>query len=576
MANFGLGLAQGFQLGTQIGDALRQKRMREAFEEAQADKQFRKYTPAQGEQMRREAAMVDEFGNPLYEFSIEPGSIEYTRRELRYPNARAAELPQMSLADQTEPEVPAPRSLGTRYRTPTGTMGLRGENFTPDTIGETDYDVDTRGFRNLSPQEAAKVYAHPKYDPNLSANAQYDMLFGPQPRRGLSVSGPEYSPALLPPEQSRVQQRLGREYGDSTMYTPEATQYLGQTYGAEGLTPTQQRAALMNRYADIISKYESPVEGERFRSMARAEERAEETYGLTKQMAKLGLSKAEREERIAVETENVYKAAGEYQAANPGATIQQVFDHVKNTVKPSAAVLNKIIAEQVGVEENELKAFNIEIEKIIKKAGGNVDTLIEQYNTNPLLDPTTNLVKRKDKNGRVVLDFVSAEDPSRVLSSQTFRNDTEARDFLVNSARNPVTAGEMLLKSRYVESQIEANLGLADYRRMRGARGIGGSGGFRAGAVQPFIDKNGNTVLLDVSKLPQKDGVIQLPEGLKSAKVKPSLSAEDRSKEKRLTEMLRSDEWQNAKTPAQQIKVMRKNGITPADMGREDTGLADW
>jgi hypothetical protein len=293
-------------------------------------------------------------------------------------------------------------------------------------------------------------------------------------------------------------------------------------------------------------------------------------------MAKLGLSKAEREERIAVETENVYKAAGEYQAANPGATIQQVFDHVKNTVKPSAAVLNKIIAEQVGVEENELKAFNIEIEKIIKKAGGNVDTLIEQYNTNPLLDPTTNLVKRKDKNGRVVLDFVSAEDPSRVLSSQTFRNDTEARDFLVNSARNPVTAGEMLLKSRYVESQIEANLGLADYRRMRGARGIGGSGGFRAGAVQPFIDKNGNTVLLDVSKLPQKDGVIQLPEGLKSAKVKPSLSAEDRSKEKRLTEMLRSDEWQNAKTPAQQIKVMRKNGITPADMGREDTGLADW
>ena len=534
MANFGLGLSQGFQLGTQFGEAMRRKRMRDAFEEAQADKQRRAYTPAQGEQMRREAAMVDEFGNPLYEFSIEPGSTQYTRRELRYPTI--PEPAPVSLADQVEPER---RSLGTMYRVPVG-----GAAYTPDTTGETLYEPS----QELAPRS-----------------------------RGLSVSNlPEASPALLPPQVSRVQQNLGREYGDSMMYSPEATQYLGQTYGAEGLTPAQQRAALMNRYADIISKYESPVEGERFRSMARAEERAEETYGLTKQMAELGLSKAKREEKAAVDTENVYKAIGEFQTENPGATIQQVFDYVKKTVNPSAAVINKVIAEQVGVEENELKAFNIEVEKIIKKAGGNVDTLIEQYNTNPLLDPTTNLVKRKGKDGRVVLDFVSAEDPSRVLSSQTFRNDTEARDFLVNSARNPVTAGEMLLKSRFVESQIEANMGLADYRRMRGARGVGGGGGFRAGAVQPFIDKDGNTVLLDVSKLPQKDGVIQLPEGLKSAKVKPSLSAEDRSKERRLTEMLRSDEWKNAKTPAQQIKVMRKNGITPADMGREDTGLADW
>ena len=574
MANFGIGLAQGFQLGTQLGQAMRQKRMREEFETARADKQFRKYTPEQGALMRREAEMVDEFGNPLYEFSIEPGSTQYTRREVRYPNARAAELPQMSLAD-AESEAPAPRSLGTMYRTPTGTMGLRGENFTPDTTGQTEYDVDDKGFRQLSFAEAQRVYADPRHDPNLSANAQYDRLFGPQPRKELSASGPEYSPALLPPEQSRVQQRLGREYGDSMMYSPEATQYLGETYGAEGLTPTQQRAALMNRYADIISKYESPVEGEKFRSLARAEERAEETYGLTKQMAELGLGKARREEAIATQTEAVYKAASEFQAENPGATIQQVFDHVKNKVKPSAAVLNKVIAEQVGVEETELKAFNIEIEKIIKRAGGSVDTLIDQYNKNPLLDPTTNLVKRKDKDGRVVLDFVSAEDPSQVLSSQTFRNDTEARDFLVNSARNPVTAGEMLQKSRYVDSQIAANMGLADYRRTRGLRD-GGGGGFRSGAVQPFIDKDGNTVLLDVSKLPQRDGVIQLPEGLRSAKVKPSQSAEDRNKQKKLDSMLKSDEWDNAKTPAQQIKVMRKYGITPADMGREDTGLSDW
>lgn len=471
MANFGIGLAQGFQLGTQVGEALRKRRMREAFEEAQADKQFRKYTPEQGERMRREAAMVDEFGNPLYEFSIEPGSIEYTRRELRYPNARAAELPQMSLADQTEPEVPAPRSFGTRYRTPTGTMGLRGENFTPDTIGETDYDVDTRGFRNLSPQEAAKVYAHPKYDPNLSANAQYDMLFGPQPRRGLSVTGPEYSPALLPPEQSRVQQRLGREYGDSMMYSPEATQYLGQTYGAEGLTPTQQRAALMNRYADIISKYESPVEGERFRSMARAEDRAQEAFDLNKQLTQFNIKTAARTEKEAADLEAISTAASTYRAENPNASPLQIVDHVRKTVKVPDATLNKFIAGVAGVDETEMKLMKNEVTRIIDRTKGNLDSLINVYNSDERFDPSTNLVKSVDKNGKVTIKMVSAADPSRVLSSQTFNSESEAFGDLSKRATDPVNYAGWALDVKYKESQIAANEGLGALRRFKAEGG---------------------------------------------------------------------------------------------------------
>lgn len=38
--------------------------------------------------------------------------------------------------------------------------------------------MDEYGFRQLSPQEAKKVYDDPRHDPNLSANAQYDKLFG--------------------------------------------------------------------------------------------------------------------------------------------------------------------------------------------------------------------------------------------------------------------------------------------------------------------------------------------------------------------------------------------------------------
>jgi hypothetical protein len=558
MANFGIGLAQGFQLGTQLGQAMRQKRMREEFETARADKQRPKYTPAQGEQMRREAGTVEQPGE--YEYTIEPGSIEYTRRRRGLSAEDEAQLLAAEAARDQQGRPYYSVTRGPEGATVRGLTPTEGGGF--NTIGpDTSDPRDVLNYPYISNAERLNYIGEGGY-----SGPQSDM------RRLQSEAIAAREEEMLRPARFPV----GVIPGSESTVTPQATQYLGETYGAEGLTPTQQRAALMNRYADIISKYDSPVEGERFRSLARAEERAEETYGLTKQMAELGLGKAKREEAIATQTEAVYKAAGEFQAENPGATIQQVFDHVKNKVKPSAAVLNKVIAEQVGVEETELKAFNIEIEKIIKRAGGSVDTLIDQYNKNPLLDPTTNLVKRKDKDGRVTLDFVSAEDPSRVLSSQTFRNDTEARDFLVNSARNPVTAGEMLQKSRYVDSQIEANQGLAARRRALAGRVGGGGGGFRSGAVQPFIDKDGNTVLLDVSKLPQRDGVIQLPEGLRSAKVKPSQSAEDKAKEKRLTEMLRSDAWENAKTRAKQIEVMRKFGITPADMGIEDAGLSDW
>lgn len=38
--------------------------------------------------------------------------------------------------------------------------------------------MDAQGFRQLSPAEANTVYDNPRYNPNLSANAQYDKLFG--------------------------------------------------------------------------------------------------------------------------------------------------------------------------------------------------------------------------------------------------------------------------------------------------------------------------------------------------------------------------------------------------------------
>jgi hypothetical protein len=430
MANFGLGLAQGFQLGTQIGEAMRRKRMREAFEEAQKDKLFRKYTPAQGEQMRLEAGTVEQPGEYIYE--IEPGSITYTKRRRGLGAEDEAQLLAAEAARDLEgrPYYSVTRDAG----------GATVRPLVPTEGG---------GFSTIGPDTS---------DPRDVLN--YPFVNEDMRRR--------QSDALIAREEGMLRPVRFTPSSESTAVPgPGATQYLGETYGAEGLTPAKQRSALMNRYADIISKYESPVEGEKFRSMARAEERAEETYGLMSR-------KAQREEKEALDMLAVNTAISDYQVNNPNATPMEIYDHIKKQ-KLSPTAINKVVAEIAGVGENELKMYNTTIDKIITKSGGSYAALKKAYNDNPLLDPTTNIVDRKNKDGKLVMDFVSADDPNKVLSSYTFDDETEAAAFLAANAKNPVVAAEMLVNTKYKKSQIKANEGLEYYRRMRGARG-GGSG----------------------------------------------------------------------------------------------------
>jgi len=62
--------------------------------------------------------------------------------------------------------------------------------------------VDDSGFRMLSSAEARSVYAHPNYNPALSANAQYDKLFPsgaptqPMLGEGLKIPGTSTTPRL--------------------------------------------------------------------------------------------------------------------------------------------------------------------------------------------------------------------------------------------------------------------------------------------------------------------------------------------------------------------------------------------
>lgn len=71
---------------------------------------------------------------------------------------------------------------------------------------------DERGFTQLSNEQAQRVYNDPRYDPNVSANAQYDKLFGGN--KNFSVSMPNFNLGNLTnyiPSASTIREYIPKE-----------------------------------------------------------------------------------------------------------------------------------------------------------------------------------------------------------------------------------------------------------------------------------------------------------------------------------------------------------------------------
>lgn len=249
-----MGWAAGFRAGTDMSkqwlDTYNEAQRRRLFSEAQADKPFKQYTAEQGEELRRLSEMTDDSGRKLYDISIDPGSTNYQVRPVTYQ--------------------PGP---------------LRGD-YTPD-LGPPP-----------AQSEPARVYAVPTDVWNTSPRGLGDTtgeaIYGQESAfpRGLAAPEANYSPSLTPsnvPEDTAAYRGLMRQLGETKNFAPGVTSYLGKTYEGE-FTPARQRAALMDRYADIISS-EDPIKGEQLRMTA--EKYARETADYNEQQ---GIKKGRREE----------------------------------------------------------------------------------------------------------------------------------------------------------------------------------------------------------------------------------------------------------------------------------------
>lgn len=436
-----MGWAAGFNAGTNMSkqwlDTYRDAERRSLIEAAQKDKPLQRYTAAQGDELRRASEAVDAQGRKLYDISIAPGSTEYQIRPISYGQG----------------------PLQGEYTPDFGSLPERA----PSAVA---YTPEGRGGSGL--QGVAVGEGTPYYDGPQTASP-----------RGLAVSDANYSPDLTAtstaPQDTAAYRGLNRALGEASTMAPSVTDYLGKTYEGK-FTPEMQRAALVNRYADIIAQ-DNPVEAERLRMMVAQEQRAAEEFGLNKQLKETQIAGANRTEQQA---KNLDKF-NDWMSSNPNATRQDL----KAAAKEFGLTIDQqftVASRMTGLAEDDLKAFTAEVRNLVK--GKDLDSLLKLYKEDPRFDDKTHFVKRMGPNGEVMLDLID-QATGKVVDTSTFKNSALATAYLSKSAVEPDMVAEWMLGIEAKTAQIDQSLASAEKDRSMGEAysRYGGLGGDKAGGL---------------------------------------------------------------------------------------------
>ena len=249
------------------------------------------------------------------------------------------------------------------------------------------------------------------------------------------------------------------------MYAPQMPvegQRIGATqYGLGGQTfnrmPTQQEieSARYSAAANVIAERD-PVAAMRMRQeQTRMQREAEEAplrlQGL-KQQTELGgvqLSEAQRG-AAASKRQDDFSA---YAAERPEATVAELKDAAFKQFKFSPKQWEDTVTTRLNIDKADLSLFKAGVQK--KLQGKNLTQLGTLYNTDPDFDDKSDLAIVPGKNGAVTLNFIDKAS-GKVTSSQSFKDQAMATEYLNKQATEPETIGSWMMNLRKAESAIEA------------------------------------------------------------------------------------------------------------------------
>lgn len=398
--------------------------------------------------------------------------------------------------------------------------------------------------------------------------------------------------------QPTFQTAEGQAYEPVQMRQPSAvTNFLGQRYGAAGPSAEQMDQARYRAMADVLAET-NPAEGLRMRQQMLAEQRASAAEQRAAQLFP-GQLRAQ-EQQFAVGEQGLTKGSLDIEAA---LDIKKQREAVRDVDKRYTDWFKKQVGDRTptsddaiaglqwratelfkaGLGDEATKATQqhmtmanqrielqtreraAEIPRVIASlAAGNTDAAEEFYRKFVPDGANVKDIKR-EKDGSYTIKRATLDGsalPDTKIGSlaeldaviRTFADPAALSNFTQREIENNFRARTLNIQAASAESQREfqqKSLGLREREVERPT----------AASIVPFLDeKTGKTVLVDVTGLPRKDGVIQTPAGLTAIKGRDtSLSAMDKDI---LDDAQKDRKWERA-TLEERARMIKERGGDP-------------
>lgn len=548
-----MGWAEGFSAGTNMArnwmdvyDRARQERLMAEQRQKAGLGDYQQHTAEYGQDLAQKIAARDTQNRPLWDVSIQPGSVNYDVRPISYDDS-AATAAQPSYGS-------APEGLS-KYASV-----APSQPFTPSPVAT--YPVPSEEQPDVGGVQGGRT-------PGMMPIPSVPQT-GLQP--GADMLGPEYKSATAA---SLAGQGLGRTLGESLPYEQMKTTYMGKQYDGP-LTPEMKRAAQHEAYADVYEQLGKPEQAMQLRAAA-----------MQLRKGSLELEGLETAAEKSKSLRGVQKQLAEDWKTRVGDRAPTNDDFVAHGTRTAALLMagghvdeaNAAIGKATELNLNRMKQESTERALEIPKAiaalnTGNVEAALQVYDRF-IHDGARTTGAAVNKDGSITVSRALLDGSK--LPDHTFSSARELGAYM-NELRDP-GAAEQFSVNMFKQNIMNAELAIK--KDEAAARGLSARASMvnatrpSTGSLYPVTTKDGKLGFVDAAT----GRVIEAPEGVsltnKSGKQASKLTPEQDTKFRAL---VKTDKWQRAKTAAEKIRLLEADGI-PADAAgyaEEDAGVSDW
>jgi hypothetical protein len=302
--------------------------------------------------------------------------------------------------------------------------------------------------RDLAQESARYNVTEGAYGPGLQENIQqleglkaqdpaqaeaYDQAIGVLQRRS-EMTAPDYSVAS----------------GPTDFATRQEARQAAMPLRAEGLSNVYRRYGDVERADALEARAQEMQRGLAAEERAKAAEaRAQQTFATNQTLT--GLDIDERTQKAA-ERQN-FTGFSNFAAENPNLSVNELKDAAFRQFKFTPKQWQETVATRLQIETGEMDIFRNNVKK--KLQGKNLTQLGSLYNSDPDFDDKTDLAIVPGKGGAVTLNFIDKAS-GRITSTQSFKNEALATEYLNKQATEPETIGTWMMNLQKTQSGIDA------------------------------------------------------------------------------------------------------------------------